>query len=204
LLTLLGQNSLVYSQCPTVTNVNQSFCDTQSPTIASLQAVDNGGGIRWYATATSTTALSASAVLVNGEDYFADDNTGSCGVRQSVTVTIYSAQTVANYQGVCVTNLNQATPSNPQFFIVGNNAVHRIVCRDKKPGVQVCLNQNGQVGQGIFPRKLPSEQEGQRKRPGKDNSPTNQKTFRVNGMYCGFSLHDVEIRRLKYAPELVP
>lgn len=25
LLTLLGQNSLVYSQCPTVTNANQSF-----------------------------------------------------------------------------------------------------------------------------------------------------------------------------------
>ena len=121
LLTLLGQNSLVYSQCPTVTNVNQSFCDTQSPTIASLQAVDNGGGIRWYATATSTTALSSSAVLVNGEDYFADDNTGSCGVRQSVTVTVYSAPTGANFQGVCVTNLNQATPSNPQFFIVGNN-----------------------------------------------------------------------------------
>ncbi|WP_295338745.1 gliding motility-associated C-terminal domain-containing protein [Flavobacterium sp.] len=121
LLTLFGQNSLLYSQCPTITNANQSFCDIQSPTIASLQAVDNGGGVRWYATATSTTALSSSTVLVNGEDYFADDNSGSCGVRQSVTVTIYSAPTGANFQGVCVTNLSQATPSNPQFVINGND-----------------------------------------------------------------------------------
>ncbi|WP_396195253.1 hypothetical protein, partial [Flavobacterium sp.] len=121
LLALFGQNSYVYSQCPTVTNSNQSFCDTQSPTVAGLQAVDNGGGIRWYPTATSTAALSSSTVLVNGEDYFADDNTGTCGARQSVTVTIYSAPTGANFQGVCVTSLNQATPSNPQFVIAGNN-----------------------------------------------------------------------------------
>ena len=90
------------------------------------------------------------------------------------------------------------------FFIAGNNAVHRIVRRDKEPGVKVRLDKNGQIGQGILPRKLPGQQEGQRKCPGKDNSPPNQKTFRVYGMYCGFSLHDVEIRRLKYAPELAP
>nr|MBP6557285.1 hypothetical protein [Flavobacterium sp.] len=121
LLTLLGQNSLVYSQCPTVTNANQSFCDTQSPIVSSLQAIDNGGGVKWYPTATSTAVLSNSTVLVNGQDYFADDNTGVCGVRQSVTVTIYSAPTGANFQGVCVTSLSQATPSNPQFVISGNN-----------------------------------------------------------------------------------
>ncbi|MFC4511014.1 hypothetical protein ACFO28_11900, partial [Flavobacterium buctense] len=121
ILTLFGQNGFVYSQCPTITNVSQSFCDTQSPTIASLQATDNGGGIKWYATASSNTQLTNSTVLVNGEDYFADDNTGNCGVRQSVTVTIYSAPTGANFQGVCVTSLSQATPSNPQFVINGNN-----------------------------------------------------------------------------------
>ncbi|WP_333876570.1 Ig-like domain-containing protein, partial [Flavobacterium sp.] len=117
--SLLMFNSVAYSQCPTVTNPNQSFCDTQSPTVASLQAVNNGGGIKWYATATSNTQLNSSTVLVNGEDYFADDNTGNCGVRQSVTVTIYSAPTGANFQGVCVTSLSQATPSNPQFVING-------------------------------------------------------------------------------------
>ncbi len=120
-LTLIGQNGFVYSQCPTIIDATQSFCDTQSPTVAGLVAIDNGGGIKWYATATSNTQLNNSTVLINGEDYFVDDNTGNCGVRQSVTVTIYSAPTGANFQGVCVTSLNQATPSNPQFVIIGNN-----------------------------------------------------------------------------------
>ena len=43
------------------------------------------------------------------------------------------------------------------FFIAGNNAMHRIVCRDKKPGVKVRLDKDGQVGQRILPRKLPGE-----------------------------------------------
>ena len=46
------------------------------------------------------------------------------------------------------------------FFVAGNNAVHGIVCCDKEPGVQVCLHQNGQVGQGIFPGKFPGEPSG--------------------------------------------
>ncbi|MCF6133027.1 hypothetical protein L1S31_12110, partial [Flavobacterium sp. WG47] len=118
-VSLLTCNEIVYSQCPTVTNSAQSFCDIQSPTVANLVATNNGGGIRWYATATSTTALANSTGLVNGEDYFADDNTGTCGTRQSVTVTVYSAPTGANFQGVCVTNASLATPSNPQFVING-------------------------------------------------------------------------------------
>ena len=121
LLSLLCYNNAVYSQCPTVTNANQSFCDIQSPTIASLVATDNGGGIKWYANSSGGSALSNSTSLTNGEDYFVDDNTGNCGVRQSVIVTIYSAPTGANFQGVCVTSQSQATPSNPQFVISGNN-----------------------------------------------------------------------------------
>ena len=121
LISLFGYNDSVYSQCPTVTNGTQSFCDTQSPTVASLVATDNGGGIKWYANATGGAALSSSTSLINGEDYFADDNTGACGTRQSVVVTIYSTPTGANFQGVCVTNASQATPSNPQFVISGVN-----------------------------------------------------------------------------------
>jgi|GEM_PF-800194 len=121
LLCFLASTQCVYSQCPTVTNAAQSFCDTQSPTIASLQATDNGGGIQWYDTAISTTALSSGASLQNGQDYFADDNTGTCGTRQSVVVTIYTAPLGANFQGVCVTSLSQAVQTNPQFNIIGNN-----------------------------------------------------------------------------------
>jgi len=119
-LCLLIDINQVYSQCPTVTNPTQSFCDSQSPTIASLSATDNGGGVKWYATSNSNTPLSNSTVLVNGEDYFADDNTGTCGTRPSVIVTIYSAPTGLNFQGVCVTDLSQAVITNPQFSITGN------------------------------------------------------------------------------------
>ena len=121
LLCFLTSIQCVYSQCPTVTNAAQTFCDTQSPTIASLVATDNGGGIKWYDTAISTTALLSTASLQNGQDYFADDNTGTCGVRQAVVVTIYTAPTGANFQGVCVTSLSQAVQTNPQFNITGNN-----------------------------------------------------------------------------------
>jgi mucin-2 len=120
LVTLLGYNDSLYSQCPTVTNAAQSFCDKQLPTIASLVATDEGGGIKWYANATGGTALSSATGLINGEDYFADDNTGACGARQSVVVTIYSTPIGFIFQGVCVTNANLATPSNPQFVISGN------------------------------------------------------------------------------------
>ncbi|WP_396156904.1 gliding motility-associated C-terminal domain-containing protein [Flavobacterium sp.] len=119
LVSLFGYNEAIYSQCPTVSNPIQTFCDTQTPTIASLVATNTGGGIRWYDTATSITPLSSSTGLINGEDYFADDNTGTCGARQSVVVTVYSAPTGANFQGVCVINANLATPSNPQFVING-------------------------------------------------------------------------------------
>jgi hypothetical protein len=38
-------SSSVLAQCPTATSLNQSFCDLQSPTVADLQATDNGRGI---------------------------------------------------------------------------------------------------------------------------------------------------------------
>ena len=82
--------------------------------------------------------------------------------------------------------------------------MHRIMRGDKEASIQVSLYENGEVGQWIFPRKLPGEQESQRKAPSEDDPPTNQKTFWVYRMYCGFSLHAVEIRRLKYAPEPAP
>jgi gliding motility-associated-like protein len=118
-LFLFGVNNVAYSQCPTVVNANQSFCDTQSPTIGDLVVTDNGGGIKWYATATSTTVLTSTIALQNGEDYFADDNTGSCGTRQSVIVTIYSAPIADPFQGPCVENLSDATLA--AFTAIGNN-----------------------------------------------------------------------------------
>ncbi|MFM2212808.1 MAG: hypothetical protein RL427_71, partial [Bacteroidota bacterium] len=116
---LVGSSNAAFSQCPTVTTASQTFCDTQSPTINDLQATNNGGGVVWYATATSTTALNSNAPLQNGEDYFADDNTGTCGARQSVVVTIYLAPIADPFQGPCVENLSDATLQD--FTAIGNN-----------------------------------------------------------------------------------
>ncbi|PKP15216.1 MAG: hypothetical protein CVU07_10915, partial [Bacteroidetes bacterium HGW-Bacteroidetes-23] len=120
LLTLfLLSGSLAFAQCPTVTNLNQSFCDIQSPTIASLQATNNGGGVAWFATETATTPLASSLGLVNGEDYFADNSSGNCGNRIRVVVTVYSAPTGQNFQGPCVDSPEQATIAS--LIAIGNN-----------------------------------------------------------------------------------
>jgi gliding motility-associated-like protein len=107
------------AQCPTVTNINQSFCDIESPTISSLQAINNGGGVAWFATATSTTPLAPGAGLVNGQSYFADNSTGDCGTRIQVFVTVFSAPIGQNFQGVCVDDPNDATIAN--LIVIGNN-----------------------------------------------------------------------------------
>ena len=92
----------LYAQCPTVTNPNQSFCDNPYPTVASLVATDNGGGIAWYETAVSTTPLSNSIALIDGEDYFAGAVSGSCTVRQRVVASVVSAPVVQpRTQGFC-------------------------------------------------------------------------------------------------------
>jgi hypothetical protein len=112
--TILG-----FAQCPTVTNTSQSFCDIQSPTVSNLQAINNGGGVRWFPTETATVPLLPSAGLVNGEDYFADSNGGNCGTRVRVVVTIYGPPTGLNFQGRCVDFPEQATVAT--LVASGNN-----------------------------------------------------------------------------------
>jgi len=108
-ICIIGSVFNSYAQCPTVTNPTQTFCDIDSPVVADLVATNNGGGIRWYATAISTTPLSNTAGLVNGEDYYADDNSGTCGTRQRVDVIVYGPPTGLSFQGVCVDDPNEAT-----------------------------------------------------------------------------------------------
>ena len=118
-LFFFGVVTTSYGQCPTVLNPNQSFCDIESPTVGNLIATDNGGGVVWYATASSLTPLSAASGLVNGEDYFADDSSGVCGSRQRVLVSIFSAPIGLSFQGVCVDVASNATLAN--LVVTGNN-----------------------------------------------------------------------------------
>ncbi|RZK11849.1 MAG: hypothetical protein EOO46_05300, partial [Flavobacterium sp.] len=107
------------AQCPTATEINPSFCDIQAPTVSDLQATDNGGGIAWYATATSTTPLSPGLGLMNGEDYFLDNSAGNCGNRTAVFVSLYTAPSGQNFQGICVSSASEATIAS--LNATGNN-----------------------------------------------------------------------------------
>ncbi len=83
---------IVVGQCPTVTSVNQIFCDADEPKIEDLVANDEGGGIEWYLSSTGGTALTSSINLQDGITYYAESASGlPCVVRESVTVTLYGA-----------------------------------------------------------------------------------------------------------------
>jgi mucin-2 len=107
------------AQCPTVTNTSQSYCDLEAPTVANLAATPNGNGVAWYATAVSTTALTSTTGLVDGEDYFADDLSGTCGTRTRVVVTIYGKPFAQSFQGPCVDQASDATIAD--LTATGNN-----------------------------------------------------------------------------------
>ncbi len=109
LLTITYGLSSVNAQCPTVTNNLQSLCDVESVLVGDLVAMDTGGGIVWYETATSTVPLLNSESLISGEDYYADDTTGTCGTRERVDVIIYGPPTGQNFQGVCLDDPSLAT-----------------------------------------------------------------------------------------------
>ncbi|RXJ50178.1 gliding motility-associated C-terminal domain-containing protein [Gelidibacter gilvus] len=119
LICFMGVSLNSFGQCPTVTTPLQSFCDIDVPKVTDLVATDNGGGIRWYASATSTTPLSNTVGLVNGRDYYADDNSGTCGTRQRVDVEIYGVPFGLGFQGVCVDHPEEATIAD--LYAVGND-----------------------------------------------------------------------------------
>ncbi|WP_179351686.1 gliding motility-associated C-terminal domain-containing protein [Winogradskyella vidalii] len=109
ILSITATFTSVNAQCPTVTESTQTFCDVQSVLVGDLEAIDNGGGIVWYDTPTSTTPLSNSDGLINGEDYYADDSSGTCGTRARVDIIIYGPPIGSNFQGICIDDASQAT-----------------------------------------------------------------------------------------------
>lgn len=119
LLSIMGVIFTSAGQCPTVVSPSQTFCDVESPVIANLSATNNGGGVVWYESPTSTTPLTSAIGLVSGEDYYADDASGTCGTRQRVDVTIYRAPNALSFQGVCVDDFNEATISD--LLAIGND-----------------------------------------------------------------------------------
>ncbi|MGM0932815.1 MAG: T9SS type A sorting domain-containing protein [Bacteroidota bacterium] len=101
LLTLLFLLTFSFSsvgQCPVITESVQSFCESEGtgnyfhkPMISDLIVSDGGDGVVWYADPSSTEILSADHLLENGGIYYADNISGTCVDRPSVTVTILDA-----------------------------------------------------------------------------------------------------------------
>ena len=116
---MLFTTSIVKAQCPTVPNSFLSFCDLESPTVSSLIATNNGGGVSWYLSPVSTTPLAPTVGLINNQTYYADTNPPSCGTRPSINVKVYSAPTGLSFQGDCYDNPGQATVA--MLDAVGNN-----------------------------------------------------------------------------------
>ncbi|GLB50119.1 gliding motility-associated C-terminal domain-containing protein [Neptunitalea lumnitzerae] len=120
LLSVFGVE-IGFSQCPTVVESTQSFCDTQDATISDLSAVDNGGGVQWYASPTSSAPLIGANSLQDGVTYYVDDTTGSCGTRGAVTVEIYGPPEVVNFQGFCITSSVDPIPTLADVYVDGVN-----------------------------------------------------------------------------------
>lgn len=77
--------------CPIVIDTEQAFCESigegnnsRLPRVSDLMP----SNATWYATTNSDVALAANTVLINGEDYFAGNDDGTCTTRERVIVTL--------------------------------------------------------------------------------------------------------------------
>ncbi|MFC6098282.1 gliding motility-associated C-terminal domain-containing protein [Flavobacterium qiangtangense] len=95
-------------------NSPQAFCQSDNATLVDLQAT--GVGIQWYASATSTTPLALTSVLVDGATYYASQTLNGCEslLRLPITVIIDEAPT-AN------AGADQVQYNSGTFVLAGNN-----------------------------------------------------------------------------------
>ncbi|SNR77792.1 gliding motility-associated C-terminal domain-containing protein, partial [Lutibacter flavus] len=117
--------SIIIPLPPTTTETNQTFCEVNNPTVANLNVT--GNDIIWYDSEISTTPLNPSDVLINNEDYWAEQTEDSgckSASRLMVTATIVistppttteSSQTFCEVDSPTVTNLN-ATGDNIVWY----------------------------------------------------------------------------------------
>ncbi|WP_169051726.1 gliding motility-associated C-terminal domain-containing protein [Flavobacterium sp. H122] len=111
---------------PTTNDTTQDFCQSNNPTIASLQV--NQSTIVWYDAATGGNVLSSSALLVDGVTYYAGiiDPVSGCSstTRLAITVDLKTADSASiddNTDKTCdfepVTYSTQGNMSNYEWTI---------------------------------------------------------------------------------------
>lgn len=71
---------------PTTTETNQIFCEIEGATVEDLSA--DGSGTLWYDTETSTTPLSPSEELIDGEDYWASQTEPSSNCESAARIMV--------------------------------------------------------------------------------------------------------------------
>ncbi|WP_375239963.1 gliding motility-associated C-terminal domain-containing protein [Aurantibacter sp.] len=98
-----------YAQCPTIPSSPIVICDAAGFNFSDLSAfaTDTGGGIVWYDSAISTTALPDMQLVAEGT-YYADDVSDSCaGARPSITVDFtVDASGAGLFNGIYCSNDN--------------------------------------------------------------------------------------------------
>jgi gliding motility-associated-like protein len=110
-ITALGAKA----QCPLVSNSNQIFCASDNPLVEDLEISDQGGGVVWYTEPTGGSILGDNFKLLNGVTYYADNLTGTCPVRPSVTVSIFGEppNNVAVATSRCASEQSTVADLNP-------------------------------------------------------------------------------------------
>jgi len=71
---------------PTTTQTNQTFCEIDNTTIGNLAV--SGTNVQWYDTETSTTPLSSTDTLIDGEDYWASDTNTTTGCESATRIVV--------------------------------------------------------------------------------------------------------------------
>jgi len=103
---------------PTV--IDQSFCLSSNPTIADLVA--SGTALQWYDTETSTTPLTNTDPLIDGEDYWVSQDNGCESLRVVMTATIDDPGTpdiTLNGNLFCI--LDNPTLADLETQVINNN-----------------------------------------------------------------------------------
>ncbi|MDF1518058.1 MAG: gliding motility-associated C-terminal domain-containing protein, partial [Lutibacter sp.] len=123
-LRLVVNVSVINPETPTTTAVNQTFCATDKPTIASLQV--NGTSIIWYTDQTALTPLNSTDLVVNGTSYWAAASDASTGcesvARLMVTVSITDVAP-ATIDNVSQTFCESDFPTIANLAVTGNGVI---------------------------------------------------------------------------------
>ncbi|MBC3756875.1 gliding motility-associated C-terminal domain-containing protein [Hyunsoonleella sp. SJ7] len=103
-----GATSSLYAQCPTITDPNPPpICDASGFTFNDLNAfaTDGGDGIVWYDMLSGGSAFNPNELVPEGT-YYADNDSGDCATRPSITVDFQVNATGVNLDEIYCSNEN--------------------------------------------------------------------------------------------------